>query len=453
MLTIAAFLVAIAVLVAVHEWGHFAMARACGVKVLCFSIGLGPVVFSRTSNATGTEFRLSALPLGGFVRMLDEREGPVLAAELPQAFNRQRLRSRALIVAAGPLANLILAVLLYSVVNWIGVEEPVARISKPAAGSIAQLAGLNGGETIIQLAIDGGPPHDVVSFEDLRWSVTRAALDKSQIELRYRLSNSDAIQHTLLNFTEVKGLQPDAGMMSKIGLDMPFSAPFIADVRSQGAAHEGGLEAGDFVREVDGVAIADAAELRQLIRATGLRQQGVAQTWVVERRGVLLSLSIQPRQESENGVFVGRVGAMIGAAPVMRTVRFGLLDGTWRAVNKTAEVAALTLRTMGQMVTGTASVKNLSGPLTIAEYAGRSASIGGTSFMVFLALVSISLGVLNLLPVPVLDGGHLLYYLWEALFRRPLSDIWMARLQRVGVALLLCMMSIAIFNDVSRLFF
>ena len=453
MLTIAAFLVAIAILIAVHEWGHFAMARACGVKVLCFSVGFGPVVFSRTSAKSGTEYRLSAFPLGGFVRMLDEREGAVAANELQRAFNRQKLRSRALIVAAGPLANLILAVILYAAVNWIGVAEPIPRISKPPIGSIAERAGLPGGATITQLSLDGAVPRPVISFEDLRWSVTRAALERKQIELWFSIGDKAPIHQTLLNFTDPSGLQPDASMMAKIGIDMPYSAPFIADVRPDGAAFASGIKTGDFVREVDGAPVADAAELRSLIRAAGTHGAVVVQDWLVERQQSLMHVTVKPRVESENGVEVGRVGAMIGAAPVTQIVRFGALEGAWRGLVKTTEVAGLTLRTMGQIVTGTASVKNLSGPLTIAEYAGRSAAIGVTSFMVFLALVSISLGVLNLLPVPVLDGGHLLYYVWEALFRRPMSDLWMARLQRVGVALLLCLMSVAMFNDVARLFF
>ena len=453
MLTLGAFIVAIAFLVAFHEWGHFAMARACGVKVLCFSLGFGPKLLSWTSSATGTEYRLAALPLGGFVRMLDEREAPVPENLLAQAFNTQALFKRALIVAAGPLANLLLAVALYSLVNWMGFDAPAPRIAKPAAETIAAQAGLLGGETVLRVTADGEAPEDIVTFEDLRWTLSRVALRAGQVRLAFKKPADDAVRETLLNFTDLpKGL-PAGQILPLIGIELPYSEAVIAEVKASSPAAQGGLQTGDSVRAIDGLPVADAGDLRARIRASGTAHEPKPQNWQIVRQGQAMALQLSPRRETENGQFVGRIGAMIGMPPLMLKVQYGLLEGVHQGLVKTGETAHLTLRMLGQIVTGSASLKNLSGPLTIAEYAGRSASIGLTPFLVFLALVSISLGVINLLPVPVLDGGHLMYYLWEAVTGRSVSDAWMAKLQRVGVALLLCMMSVATFNDVSRLLF
>ena len=453
MLTLGAFLVAIAVLVAVHEWGHFAMARVCGVKVLGFSIGFGPRLVGWTSARSGTEYRLGLLPLGGYVKMLDEREGPVAAQELARAFNRQRLRSRALIVAAGPVANLLLAVLLYSGVNWVGVQEPQARIARPDEGTYAQQAGLRGGEWVIAAGAADAPLRPVQSFDDLRWLVGQAAMNNQQLVLRFRTDEAGSTQQAVLDFTNLDMRQMDAAALAKLGFDAPYSSPRIGALLAGGAALSAGLQPGDLVRGVDDIAITDAAQLRALIRRSGEDREPSVQRWQVERKGSLLVIEVTPRRAVVDAQRVGRVGAMIGAAPAMVTLRYGLREGVQRAVVKTWDVSGLTLRMMWQIATGSASYKNLSGPITIADYAGRSAALGFGQFVVFLALVSISLGVLNLLPVPVLDGGHLMYYLWEGVTGRPVAQAWMSRLQRAGVALLLCMMSIAIFNDISRLLF
>ena len=452
MLTLVAFVLALGLLIAVHEYGHYRVAVACGVKVLRFSIGFGKPLLTWRRKGSPTEFVLCALPLGGYVRMLDEREAPVDPAEKHLAFNTQPLRSRAAIVAAGPAANLLLAVALYALVNWTGVEEPKPVLASPAASSLAERAGLVGGEWVSQAAAADAEPTPVASFEDLRWRLTQAALSGDNMTLWVAGEEGGSARPVTLALSEMDVREADASLFQRIGILGPWTAPVVGDVMEGGAAAAAGLRSGDVVQSVDGLPVSDGQRLRGLIRAAvGPAGQGIEQQWVVDRNGQRQALLVKPVPEQQARAWVGRVGAYIGAAPAITTVRFGVLDGFTQGVVRTAEVSWLTLKMMGRMVIGEASIKNLSGPLTIADYAGKSASLGITSYLLFLALISVSLGVLNLLPLPVLDGGHLMYYLWEGVTGRSVSEVWMERLQRGGVVILMAMMAIALFNDVARL--
>lgn len=456
MMTVLAFLAALALLIAVHEYGHYRVAVACGVKVLKFSIGFGKTIFKWQPKGLDTEFVIGILPLGGFVKMLDERQAPVLADQKHLAFNTQPLWKRASIVVAGPVANLVLAIFLYAIVNWNGVQEAKAILASPMVSSVAQRAGLVGGEYVLQASFVEEDLIPIQSMEDLRWLITRGALNGQNVRLAVAASAGSPTREVILDLESLDVKEVDAQLFQKIGITGPWTKPILGEIQADGAAKRSGLQAGDIVTKVDDIAIVDGQQLRQIIRDSVSFSKGptlgVTRNWTIDRNGQLTVIPVATDIKSDGRNEIGRIGAFVGTLPEMTTVSYGLFDGIQAGAIKTWDVSVLTLKMMGKMLIGEASLKNLSGPLTIADYAGKSANLGLTPYLIFLALISVSLGVLNLLPLPVLDGGHLMYYLWEGLTGKAVSELWTERLQRGGVALLFSMMAIALYNDMTRLF-
>jgi regulator of sigma E protease len=443
-----AFILAIGVLVTVHEFGHFWVARRLGIKVLRFSIGFGKPLWKRTFGADRTEFVVAALPLGGYVRMLDEREGEVAAEELPRAFNRQPIGTRVAVVVAGPLFNFLFAILAYWLMFVAGVPGLRPVVGDVTPGSYAAQAGILAGDEI--LSVQGEP---TPTWESVNMMLLDASLDESDaIELDVR--NSAGAERRLgVQLDGPEQLLEKGGVLHNFGLE-PWQLPAVLDEVVAGeAAEAAGLQPGDRIVAADGEPVAGWNDWVEYVRARPEQSIRVE----VLRDGTPRTLELVPRSVDGEGGTHGFIGASVrlpdaGQHATMRVVvHHGPLEAVPAALGKTWDITTLTLRTLWKMLTGKASVENLSGPISIARYAGESAAIGLTTFLAFLGIVSVSLGVLNLLPVPVLDGGHLLFYLVELVKGSPLSEAAQLAGQKIGIFLLLMLMTVAFYNDLARL--
>jgi regulator of sigma E protease len=442
--TIAAFLVTLGILIVIHELGHYWVARWCGVKVLRFSIGFGRPIARWVRGPDRTEWVVSALPLGGYVRMLDERDPdtPVTDEDRPRAFNRQPVGKRFAIVLAGPVANLLLAIFVYWLLNVIGVFEPRATLGAPAAATAAAAAGVEAGDTVTAVDGDG-----VRSWNELRWLLLQRAVARAPIEIE--VEGADGQRRTLsLEPGPLTAADLESDVVNRLGF-VPYSGPpRVNRLTEDGAAVRGGLRPGDTIIEANGAKVGSARDLIERIRSSA----GKAIDLGVQREGEVLRLTVTPALvNDEQGRAIGRIGAELNDRPPLVKVQYGPFESIGLATGKTWDTAIFSLKMLGKMITGEASWKNLSGPVTIADYAGQTARIGLAPFLNFLALVSISLAVLNLLPVPMLDGGHLLYYLIEILKGSPPADWVIEWGQRAGVALLGLLTMLALYNDLMRL--
>jgi regulator of sigma E protease len=449
--TVLAFVVALGCLIVVHEFGHFLVARACGVKVLRFSVGFGRALWSRRLGRDSTEWVIAAFPLGGYVKMLDEREGRVPVQELPRAFNRKSVWRRIAIVIAGPAANFVLAIALYWFLFVSGVPGLKPVIGAPAPGSPAYGAGFSAGDTLLRIGSEMVP-----TWQEARWILLQNAVEREgpPVEIEVRTAKGD-IRLLRLDLSRLSAADLDRDFLSGLGLTryQPPLEPVIGEVVRGGAADSAGLTTGDVITAINGKRIESWGQVVTTVR----NNPGVALAVEVRRNGATLpAISITPATIVEGERKVGRIGAAPridrnAMADMMTEVRYGVMTAGEKALRKTWETSWFSLRMLGKMVIGEVSLKNLSGPITIADYAGQSAQSGLASYLLFLALISISLGVLNLLPIPLLDGGHLMYYTVEVFKGAPVSDRAMEIGQHVGIALLFVLMAFALYNDIHRL--
>ncbi|MFD2367828.1 RIP metalloprotease RseP [Pseudoduganella sp. GCM10020061] len=438
--TVLAFLLALGPLIVFHELGHYAVARLCGVKVLRFSIGMGKVVWSRRFGRDQTEWAVSALPLGGYVKMLDARElppGSVSEAERGREFTGKTVWQRIAIVAAGPLANFLLAIVVISGLYMYGVEEPSTRIRTVPAQSAAAAAGLQGGDVVT--AVNGEP---VQAWSELRMALLDAVLEKEAVRLELRRGGAAATAE--LPAAAVARIDVESDIAAGLGLAVWRPKAAIGEVPQGSVAAGAGLRSGDVVLAVDGRPVVDGIEFIDIVRASA----GRPLTLDIERAGQRLSLALTPQADPKTGK--GRIGAELSLAPEMVSAPSGPFAALAKACASTWDTITRTLSMIGKMVTGEVSWRNVTGPITIADYAGQTARMGPEVFLNFIAFISISLGVMNLLPIPVLDGGLLLYYSLEVLTGRPLSERVGAFAQRLGVGLLFTLMALAFFNDIMR---
>ncbi len=445
------FILAIGVLVTFHEFGHYWVARKAGVKVLRFSVGFGkPLLTWRRKTAEGDEieFVIAAIPLGGYVKMLDEREGTVSDAEKSRAFNNQSISKRIAIVVAGPAFNFILAIFLYCIVFMLGTTVDRPFVGETDPGSVAANAGFEIQDEVLMV---GETP--VKSWNEFRLEILDQGLDGGNLQIQVR--DADGIENTrVLALGEMHLLENKGDIFTHIGFHQwwPELKAEIGGVIEQSAAENAGLLKGDVILQVDGTEVNKWTSLVKMIR----EKPNKAMQFAVLREGAEKIITVIPQSRKTKEGEQGFIGAYQHVPEEVRQllithIEYSPIEAITKAVIKTWDMSTLTLRVLWKMISGEASLSNISGPITIATYAGVTASIGLVSFISFLAVISVSLGVLNLLPVPMLDGGHLLYYFIEIVKGSPISETFELRGQQVGIAILLLLMSVAIFNDIQRL--
>ena len=440
LIAIAAFIIATGILVAVHEYGHFIVARKLGIRVLRFSVGFGKPLWLRRSRIDGTEYAISSIPLGGYVKLLDEREGPVPAADAHRAFNRQPVWKRIAVLFAGPIFNLVFAVLMYWVLFIDGVPALRPVIGNVQQNSIAAAAGMRKEDSIVQVG-----SQRVATREAATLGILDDLIDDGVIHLKV-VGRDGATRDLRLEanssrreLTQAENLLPGLGF--EFWLD-PWPA-VVGSVVADSAAAEAGLLPGDRIVSLDGQPVADFGQLVKLVEPRAHREVTVR----IQRNGSTSERTLRIRGEQQNGKEVGR----IGVAPQMLTMeQFGPVAAVGQATKKTWETSVFTLRILGRIVTGDVSFKNISGPITIAEYTGFAARQGWQMFIGTLALISISLGVFNLLPIPILDGGQIVYQLAEWVKGKPVSERAQLLGQQIGIAVLLMVMSLAFYNDIAK---
>lgn len=444
------FTVAIAVLVAFHELGHFWVARKTGVKVIRFSIGFGKILWSYQKSPEHTEFVLSAIPMGGYVKMVDEREGEVKTADLPFAFNRQPVGIRTAIVAAGPIFNLILAVVLFWTVMVMGETGLKPILDTVQTGTLAADAGFKFGDQILSVNQKITPTWAIALDELFSSSID----GKRIIEVEVKTSD-DQLQTRVITLTDDDVKSPEI-LNTRLGLKpwVPEIKPIIGKLMENGVAQQSGMQTGDLIVSADAQPIINWQQWVDYVQA----RPDVTINVIVERQDVQTQLQLTPRKEEQSeGKAIGKIGAGVKMPEdLLKSMQVEYSLSPWQAIpaafEKTWFYSVSTLKMIGKMFIGSASVDNLSGPISIAQYAGQSAEMGLVAFLKFLALISVSLGVLNLLPVPVLDGGHLLFYLLEAIKGSPVSDRVQWYFQQLGMLMLFSLMALALFLDLDRLF-
>ncbi len=448
MQTLGAFALALVLVIFVHEYGHYRMALFWKVRVLQFSIGFGRPLLKWTrvqpGLATTPDFTIGAIPLGGFVKMHGQQDDDNTPLT-PDAFDAQSLWARVCIVSAGPLANLLLAVLLYAGLNWAGSEQPRPILASPAPGTLAHAAGLKGGDEVLRLREAGGDWQEVASFAELYWALlsNKAA---PVLELEVRSADNGKVKNTELSIAGLTD-SPEGPDMDQLGVAGPQTKALVRAVNPGGPAALAGLQAGDEVLQINNQRVEDAAHLIRQIRSIQGPQQ-----WLVMRGSTEHSLTVSPVNMQLNGQWVPGVGAAMGAAPEKVWLQDGPWEGLRNALTRTWMQTRLTGEAFAAMLTSTTGWKQLSGPVTIANVAGQTADAGWHPYVAFLALVSLSIGLMNLLPIPLLDGGHLMYYLWEFATGRKPSPWWLARLQALGLSCVLLLMALAFLNDFLRWF-